>query len=110
LSTTWVSGRYDEIGKPALSRNRAPIGGYDGSLTDPASCRAGQTCLRSVTSVVNRMAWSTRPAFTSAYRRRPGRIGSPAASADVQPCGRSLLLVSDQVAPEPAVQWPSARR
>ena len=90
----------------AFSLNRAPIGGYAGSLTDPASCRAGHTCRRSVTTVVNRIAWSTVPDRTSAYRRSPGRIGSPAASADVQPCGRSRLLVSDQVAPEPAVHRP----
>jgi hypothetical protein len=54
--------------------------------------------------VVNRIAWSTWPAFTSSQRSRPGRIASPAASADVHPDGRSLSDFSDQVAPDPAVQ------
>ena len=31
------------------------------------------------------MTWSISPAATSSYRTRPGRIGSPAASPDVQP-------------------------
>ena len=63
-----------------------------------------------MTSVVNRIAWSTLPALTSFQRSRPGRIGSPAASAEVQPSGRSRLLGSDQVAPDPARQRPSRTR
>ena len=74
---------------------------------DPASCRAGHTCQRLVTSVVKRIAWSTLPSRTSRQRSSPGRIGSPAASVDVQPSGRSRLDPSDQVAPEPADQRPS---
>ena len=44
------------------------------------------------------------PAATSSYRARPGRIGSPAASALVQPAGRRALLRRFQWAPEPAYQ------
>ena len=53
---------------------------------------------------MKRIAWSTLPATTSSQRSSPGRIGSPAASADVQPAGRSALLVRSHVAPEPACQ------
>ena len=56
-----------------------------------------------MTSVVKRIAWSTLPASTSDQRSSPGRIGSPAASADVHPRGRSLFDRSDHKAPEPAV-------
>ena len=37
-------------------------------------------------------------------RASPGRIGSPAASADVQPPGRSAFERRLQIAPEPAAQ------
>ncbi len=57
-------------------------------------------------SVVNRIAWSTLPFSTSRQRRSPGRIGSPAASADVQVSGRSRLLFSDHTAPDPADHLP----
>src|SRR5690349_16973679 len=60
--------------------------------------------------VVNRIAWSTYPPATSLYRSSPGRIGRPAASAEVQPFGRSALLVSSQVAPDPARQVPLTSR
>ncbi len=63
-----------------------------------------------MTSVVNRIAWSTWPALTSFQRSSPGRIGSPAASAEVQPSGRSLFDFSDQTAPEPATQRPPRTR
>ena len=53
------------------------------------------------------MAWSTVPAATSSYRSRPGRIGSPAASAEVQPRGRRALLRRSHVAPDPAVHCSS---
>src|ERR1017187_1944413 len=43
-------------------------------------------------------ACSTGVKFSS-----PGRIGSPAASAEVQPAGRSALDLRFQIAPEPAV-------
>ena len=42
-----------------------------------------------VSGAVNRSAWVISPAATSSQRTSPGRIGSPAASADVQPAGRS---------------------
>ncbi len=57
-------------------------------------------------SVVNRMAWSTWRSRTSFQRSRPGRIGSPAASAEVQVSGRRALLRRLQTAPEPACQRP----
>src|SRR5579872_422168 len=39
----------------------------------------------------------------SSYRTRPGKIESPAASADVHPAGRSASDVRSKIAPEPAV-------
>ena len=51
-----------------------------------------------------------RPRATSSYRARPGRIGRPAASADVQPAGRTLFERRLQIAPEPAVQRLPERR
>ena len=42
---------------------------------------------REVQPTVNRSAWSTSPACTSSQRTRPAKIGSPAASALVQPRG-----------------------
>ena len=50
-----------------------------------------------------RMTHAT-PAETSSHRASPGKIGSPAASADVHPAGRSLSDERLHVAPEPAVQ------
>ena len=53
---------------------------------------------------VKRSAWSIRRPTTSSQRASPGKIGSPAASADVQPAGRSLSDDRLHVAPDPAVQ------
>jgi hypothetical protein len=92
------------------SLKRAPIGGYAKLSCDPASCRAGQMWCRLVASVVNRTAWFTGPVCTSLQRSRPGRIGSPAASADVQVSVRSLFDFSDHTALEPAVHRPSDSR
>ena len=50
------------------------------------------------------------PARTSSGRTRPGRIGSPAASAEVQPSGRSRLEVRSNTAPEAAFQPRPLRR
>ena len=58
---------------------------------------------RRVSGTVNRSAWLIRPRFTSFQRASPGRIGRPAASADVHPAGRSLFERRLQIAPEPAV-------
>ena len=44
-----------------------------------------------------------RPRFTSSQRASPGRIGRPAASADVHPAGRMRFERRFQIAPEPAV-------
>jgi hypothetical protein len=46
------------------------------------------------------------PRATSSYRASPGKIGSPAASADVQPAGRTWFDRRLHVAPEPAFQPP----
>jgi len=51
---------------------------------------------------VKRSAWSITPRETSSQRARPAKIGSPAASADVQPAGRRWFERNLQVAPEPA--------
>ena len=49
------------------------------------------------------------PALASSGRARPGAIGRPAASADVQPFGRSAPVRRSKAAPEPASQ-PSPER
>src|SRR5688572_3334395 len=59
---------------------------------------------RRVSGAVKRRACLITPRATSSYRARPGRIGNPAASADVQPSGRSVFDVMFQIAPEPARQ------
>jgi hypothetical protein len=38
---------------------------------------------------VTLIAWSIRPAAASSKRTSPAKIGSPAASAEVKPSGRS---------------------
>ena len=89
----------------AFSRSRSPIRGSDGSSSSEAKCRAGQTYSRRERETVTRRAWSIFPGRASS-----GRIGRPAASADVQPAGRSFGLRRFQVAPEPACQRPFSRR
>src|SRR5271165_2553086 len=80
--------QISEALKLALSRNRAPMGGQAES-GEAASWRAGQMKTSFVQSAVKRIAWSTLPDSTSLNSRRPGRIGRPAASAEVQVAGRS---------------------
>src|SRR5262245_38211059 len=46
------------------------------------------------------------PAWTSSQRASPGRMGSPAASALVQPECRNRFVSRSQTAPEPARQRP----
>src|SRR3954447_24915754 len=92
--------------KSPRRRKRAPIGGRLASLAEPAWCRAGQMKLLSVRETVKRMAWSTWPDCTSSRRRSPGRIGRPAASADVHVAGRRALEFRLKTAPEPAVGRP----
>src|SRR5690242_4014092 len=103
-STVRALAPYPTSENPALSRNLAPIGGYAHELVEPASWRAGHRWWLLVVSVVKRMAWSTYPSRTSFQRSSPGRIGRPAASAEVHPLGRSLFDDSDHTAPEPARQ------
>src|SRR5688572_31526814 len=102
LMTARALAPYPLMEKPASSRNRAPIGGKASDDVEAASCRAGQRWWLLVSGVVKRMAWSLVPSRTSFQRSRPGRIGSPAASAEVHESGRRSLDVSDHTAPEPA--------
>src|SRR6201999_3219764 len=76
----------------ALSRSRNPIGGSEVSCDDDAWWRAGHRELACVAGTVTRIACLMCPDLTSDQVTRPGRIGSPAASAEVQPAGRSALL------------------
>ena len=86
---------YDVSDFVDLRRSRAPIG--SAPLVDPASCDAGQTYpfdganreSECVADVVGRR--SPRRSGSS-----PGKIASPAASADVHPSGRRLLRSTDR--------------
>jgi hypothetical protein len=49
--------------------------------------------------MVIRSAWRMTPLSASSRRARPGSIGSPAASAEVQRSGRSALERRSQAAP-----------
>src|SRR6202042_3581811 len=95
--------------KLALNRNRAPLGGTSGLRSELASWRAGHRKAAWVSCAVNLIACSIgfpvrTAAWTCAKFSRPGRMGKPAASADVQPAGRSRLDRKCQMAPEPAVE------
>src|SRR4051812_13298011 len=74
------------VSNVALSRRRSPMGGSDGAAF-PAAWVAGWMYPFDVLDTVKRMAWRISPAIASSKRTRPGRIGKPAASADVQPSG-----------------------
>ena len=52
-------------------------------------------CVRGIATL---RAWLIAPAWTSSTRARPGRIGSPAASADVWPSGRRAFERRSNVA------------
>src|SRR6266508_448851 len=104
-STTRALGLNPDRSNPAFRRNRAPMGGHRWSDV-PASCRAGHRCRFSVHCAVNRIAWPIAPALTSSNRTRPGRMGRPAASAEVHPSGRSALDDRSKTAPLPAVGFP----
>src|SRR5437868_2547148 len=91
-----------------FSRKRAPIGGHPGPPL-LASCRAGQM-YPCVQSKVTRIACPMNPACTSSYRTSPGRIGNPAASAEVQVSGRREFEPSGNAAPlqplgDPPFHW-----
>ncbi len=87
----------------AFRRSRSPIRGSEGSSSSDAKCRAGQTNALRERETVTRIAWSIFPGRASS-----GRIGSPAASAEVQPRGRAFGRRRFQTAPEPACQRPSS--
>ena len=94
----------------ALSRNRCPMGGYCSPVKSEAWCRAGHTWAFCVLGAVNRMACLMVPAAASSYRTKPGKMGKPAASADVQPSGGRALEDKSKTAPDPACQlMPDAR-
>jgi hypothetical protein len=59
-----------------------------------------------VSGTVNRSAWWIAPWRASDQRARPGKIGRPAASAEVQVLGRRWFERMFQIAPEPARQRP----
>ena len=58
---------------------------------------------------MNRNAWrmSSVP-LASSYRIKPGKIASPAASADVHPSGRRSSVERSKIAPDPASHRPRA--
>src|SRR5512147_2912672 len=91
----------------AFKRNRWPMGGRAVFVLDDASCRAGHTCFFWVRLAVKRNACLISPDATSSYVTSPGRIGSPAASADVHVSGRSAFDLRSNTAPESAFQLPS---
>ena len=59
-----------------------------------------------VLDAVKRRACMIAPVATWSYRARPGKIGSPAASALVHPAGRTASERRSQTAPEPACHLP----
>jgi hypothetical protein len=66
---------------------------------------AGGTYAWPVLVSENRTACSIAPLpTTSSWRTRPGRIGSPAASADVQRAGRTWFFLRSHIAPLSAFQ------
>ena len=68
--------------KLELNRSRMPIAGNVASVLLDAKCVAGSTKPACVCEKVTRIAWLMRPAATSSYFTKPGRIGSPAASPE----------------------------
>ena len=79
--------------KVAFSRNRSPIRGRSGAVSELASCEAGKTNASSVCWTVIRMAWSmtpTPPADTglaSSGRARPGQDRQPGRVGGGRPDG-----------------------
>src|SRR5262245_48582462 len=102
----------------ALRRKRAPIGGWTAALLLPglALCDAGYRNWLRITLFwrVKRMAWLMTPwppwltGRPSSGRTSPARIERPAASADVQPRVRKLLVFMSQTDSWSACHLPSA--
>ena len=61
---------------------------------------------RALGGEAQRVADRARSTASPSQRARPGRIGSPAASADVQPAGRRAFERRFQIAPDQAAQLP----
>ena len=81
------------------------MGGSEGSAL-PAKCVAGWMYARWVCGAVTLNAWVMTPVRISSKRANPGRIGSPAASADVHPSGRKAELLRSHTAPDDACHAP----
>ena len=60
-----------------------PIGAAFGFVEFAAQCEAGGVNAAMLEFSVNRSAWLIAPAATSSYRAKPGKMGRPAASAEV---------------------------
>src|SRR5471032_1190482 len=100
------------MSKLAFNRKRAPIGGRVVVVLLPDAWRAGHryfcppvaASLPQMFTAVKRIAWAISPAATSSQRARPGKIGRPAASAEVKPAVRSALELSGNFTKELAFQ------
>src|SRR5882724_1292465 len=96
---TSASPLYGAREKSALSRTRVPYGGKLWSLYWP-QWLAGATYARRTCGTVKRTACVISPEATSACFSSPGRIGRPAASAEVQPAGRTAFSLRSHFADE----------
>src|SRR3954471_23843968 len=94
-----------EMSYAAPSRSRRPIGGAVALEVSPAQWDAGWIHASCVELTVTRIAWLMWPEAASSYRTRPGKIGSPAASAEVKPSGRRAAERRSQITPTSAFQW-----
>src|SRR4051812_23955903 len=105
MARAWVV-QVDGITKSARSRSKAPNGMLPALL--PAPWRAGQTevLARAESRKVTRSACRISPLEASAALARNGVIGRPAASAEVQPAGRSASDFRSHAAVESAYHWP----
>src|SRR5215813_13934054 len=92
-------------------RMRSPMGGQlDQVSQEPAAWVAGQTNPFWLCPTTNRSAWPIHPESTSFQRTSPGKMGSPAASAEVQRSGREAFDQRFHFSPLGALQEPSEFR
>src|SRR5262244_4352686 len=92
-------------------RMRSPMGGQlDQVSQEPAAWVAGETNPFWLWPTTKRRAWPIHPESTSLQRTRPGKMGSPAASAEVQRSGREASDQRFHLAPLEASQEPSEFR
>src|SRR5581483_1878705 len=95
-----VTSKFD------FRRKRMPMGAAREFEEFAAQCDAGGIMAALLCCRVKRRACWIFPAATSSWRINPGKIGSPAASADVQVHGRCWLACRSQTAEEAASQAP----